>query len=151
MTMGYRRAGGLTLLVLACGVSLVQAHHSFVATYDLGRPTRIAGRLTQFDWANPHCKFVLEAQSGDGQVATWTFEGGSPVTLSRRGLRRGDLQAGDSLIVEGYQARSGKRLVDAQRITLPDGRVFDVGTPGHGSSGMGRTPAPGEPRAAARQ
>ena len=125
------------LLVATCGAPVVQAHHSFVATYDLGKPIRISGRLTQANWVNPHSTFVLQATGEDGRVSTWTFEGGSPVTLSRRGFHKDDLHVGDVLTIDGYAARSGRRLVDAQRMTLPDGRVFSVGTPGHGASDSG--------------
>ena len=131
------RRSACVLLVAACGAPVVQAHHSFVATYDCGKPIRVSGRLTQANWVNPHSTFVLQATGEDGRVSTWTFEGGSPVTLSRRGFHKDDLHVGDVLTIDGYAARSGRRLVDAQRMTLPDGRVFSVGTPGHGASDSG--------------
>ena len=122
-----------TVLALACGAPVARAHHSFVATYDLARPVRITGRLTRANWINPHCSFVLESRGVDGKASSWTFEAGSPVTLSRRGFHKGDIQVGDSLTIDGYGSRSGSHLVDAQRMTLPDGRAFNVGTPGHGA------------------
>ncbi len=39
---------------------------------------------------------------------------------------------GDTLIVDGYLARSGGKIIDARRVTLPNGRVVSGGTPGDG-------------------
>jgi len=53
--------------------------------------------------------------------------------LSRRGFKRGDVKLGDTLIVDGYRAKDGSRLIDARRVTLPDGRTIYGGTPGDGA------------------
>ena len=60
----------------------------------------------------------------DGKAINWTFEGGSPTALSRRGFKRNDIKLGDTIIVDGYRARDGSRLVDAKRIALANGRII---------------------------
>ena len=59
--------------------------------------------------------------------------------MSRRGFKQGDINLGDTLIVQGYLAKSGARIVDGRLVTLPDGRIVNGGTPGDG--GPGSTPA----------
>lgn len=130
------------------GAASVHAHHSFAAMYDSGKPIRLVGKLTKVEWVNPHSHFVLEVKGRDGQVQVWSVEGAGPGALSRRGFNRSDVKVGDTLIVDGYLARSGKRVIDGQRVTLPDGRVFQSGSAGIGGPGSGAAPLP-DGRAAA--
>ncbi len=58
--------------------------------------------------------------------------------LSRRGWKRGDVKYGDTLVVDGYLAKDGTRMIDARRIKLPTGRIIYGGTPGDGGPGDGQ-------------
>jgi hypothetical protein len=128
----------LSLLPLAAA----QAHHSFAAMYDAGKPIRLVGKLVKVEWVNPHSHFDLEVKGRDGQLHLWSVEGAGPGALSRRGFNKSDVKVGDTLIVDGYLARSGKRVIDGQRVTLPDGRVFQSGSSGTGGPGSGAAPLP---------
>lgn len=119
------------VVALAGGAPLL-AHHSFAAQYDPTKAVRITGTLSKVEWTNPHTYFYLDVKDEDGQVATWGCEGASPASLSRRGFKRGDVKLGDTLIVDGYRARDGSRLMDARRVTLPDGRIISGASPGDG-------------------
>ncbi len=66
----------------------------------------------------------------------WGCEGGGPGALSRRGFKRGDIKLGDKIIVDGYVAKDGSHLIDARRITLPDGRKLYGGSEGDGGPGQ---------------
>ena len=48
------------------------------------------------------------------------------------------MKLGDLLVVDGYLAKDGTRLIDARRIKLPDGRAIYGGTPGDGGPGDGQ-------------
>lgn len=125
------------------------AHHSFAAMYDATRPIRLTGRLVKVEWVNPHAHFVLEVKGRNGEVTTWSVEGAGPGALSRRGFNKSDVKIGDTLIVDGYLARSGKRVIDGQRVTLPDGRVFQSGSTGAEGPGGNAAPLPAAPAASA--
>jgi hypothetical protein len=47
-------------------------------------------------------------------------------------MKRGDLKIGDTIVVDGYLAKDGSHLIDARRVTLPDGRNIYGGSPGDG-------------------
>jgi hypothetical protein len=125
-------------------VAPAQAHHSFAAMYDINKPVRLVGKLTKVEWTNPHSYFHLDVKSSDGQVYSWACEGAGPGALSRRGFKKGDIKIGDTVVVDGYLAKTGARIIDARRVTLPDGRVVNGGTPGDG--GPGDPAAAGAPR-----
>ena len=128
------------LAILAASVSLAAAlpllaHHSFAAEFDATKAIRVTGTLTKVEWTNPHTYFFIEVKEGNGSVSKWSCEAGSPGALSRRGFKKGDLKLGDSVIVDGYRAKDGSRLMDARRVTLPDGRVVSGASAGDGGPG----------------
>lgn len=118
-------------VVLASGIRLL-AHHSFAAEFDGSKAIRLTGTLAKVEWTNPHSYFYIDVRGDDGQVVRWGCEAGSPGALSRRGFKRGDLKLGDTVIVDGYRAKDGSNLVDARRVTLPDGRVVSGASAGDG-------------------
>jgi hypothetical protein len=134
------------LAILAAIVSLsavvpLLAHHSFAAEFDGSKALRLTGTLTKIEWTNPHTYFYVDVKEENGNVVKWGCEAGSPGALSRRGFKRGDLKLGDTVIVDGYRAKDGSRLIDARRVTLPDGRIVSGASAGDGGPGdTGRNP-----------
>jgi len=121
----------VTGVLLAAAMPVI-AHHSFAAEFDAGKAIRVTGALTKIEWTNPHTYFYLEVKEENGEVVKWSCEAGSPGALSRRGFKRGDLKLGDTIIVDGYRAKDGSRLMDARRVTLPDGRIVSGASAGDG-------------------
>ncbi len=126
----------IQLIVCSAALALaslrLSAHHSFAAEFDASKALRITGTLAKIEWTNPHSYFYLDVKSDTGEVVRWTCEAGSPGALSRRGFKRGDLKLGDTIIVDGYGAKDGSRLIDARRVTLPDGRIVSGASAGDG-------------------
>jgi hypothetical protein len=114
-------------VVLACftfaGGATLLAHHSFAAEFDAQKAVRVTGTLTKIEWTNPHSYFYLDGKDDTGTAGKWTCEAAAPGALSRQGFRKGDLKLGDTIIVDGYRAKDGSNMMDAQRVTLPDGRI----------------------------
>ena len=119
------------LLLAAAGARLV-AHHSFAATFDASKAVRVTGTLAKVEWTNPHIYFYVDAKDEKGTVVRWACESGAPGALSRRGFKRNLLKLGDELIVDGYQAKNGANLMDARRVTLPDGQILVGASAGDG-------------------
>lgn len=128
----------LAICIAACPAA---AHHPFGAQYDAAKPVRLIGKLTKIEWTNPHAYFYLEVTNAKGEKVEWTLETAAPGALSRRGFNKGDIKIGDTLIVDGYLAKSGAKLADARRVTLPDGRTLYGGTVGDGGPGDGTAEA----------
>ncbi|WP_116809801.1 DUF6152 family protein [Steroidobacter cummioxidans] len=140
--MNLRNSFVLSAALASLLLSSAEAHHSFAAMYDAAKPVRLVGKLVKVEWTNPHSYFHLEVTGKDGNLATWACEGAGPGALSRRGFNKSDIKIGDTLIVDGYLAKAGGKIIDARRVTLPDGKVVSGGTPGDGGPGdtTGATP-----------
>src|SRR5207244_4325852 len=125
------------LATLIMGVSVawaapLLAHHSFAAEFDGTKVIRLNGALAKIEWTNPHSYFYIDVKDESGAVSRWGCEAGSPGALSRRGFKRGDIKLGDTIIVDGYRAKDGSNLIDARRVTLPDGRIVSGASAGDG-------------------
>jgi hypothetical protein len=104
------------------------AHHSFAAEFDGSKPVRLVGKITRVEWTNPHSYFYVDVADDKGTVTNWACEGASPLALTRRGWKKGDLKLGDTIVVDGYRARDGSHFLNARRVTFPDGRSLDSGS-----------------------
>ena len=108
------------------------AHHSFAAVFDASKAIRVTGTLAKVEWTNPHIYFYLDVADDKGTVVRWACESAAPGALSRRGFKRSLLKLGDTLIVDGYQAKNGANLMDARRVTLHDGTILSGASAGDG-------------------
>jgi hypothetical protein len=133
--MNFRNSLLLGAALASLLFASAQAHHSFAAMYDAGKPVRLVGKLTKVEWVNPHSYFHLEVTAKDGTTSAWACEGAAPGALSRRGFDKSDIKIGDTLIVDGYMAKAGGKIIDARRVTLPNGKIVSGGTPGDGGPG----------------
>ncbi len=101
----------------------VFAHHSFSAEYDRNQPVTLSGRVTRVEWVNPHAMVYVDVSAPSGKVTNWEFELGSPNGLMRIGWNRYSLKKGDQITVRGFRARDQSNLVNANLITLADGKT----------------------------
>lgn len=109
------------------------AHHAFAAEYDIDKPITLKGTLTKVEWINPHGWVYVDVKDASGKVLNWTIEFGAPNALLRRGFRKTDFPVGSEVEVKGYRAKSGKEVVAATTVKLPDGRNFFAGSEGTGA------------------
>ena len=120
------------LLAAALGALLLAAvpgwgHHAFAAEFDIKKPVKLQGTVTQMEWVNPHAWIHIDVKSPDGKVTSWMVEGGSPNILLRRGFTKKSLEPGTEVVVEGYQAKNGENRANGSNITFKDGKRLFVG------------------------
>jgi hypothetical protein len=120
------------LLLVAVGGARIAAHHSFAATFDASKAIRVTGTLAKVEWTNPHIYFYVDVTDDKGTVVRWACESAAPGALSRRGFKRSLLKLGETLVVDGYQAKNGANLMDARRVTLANGQILSGASAGDG-------------------
>jgi Family of unknown function (DUF6152) len=105
--------------------SVLAAHHSVPAVYDISKTITIRGVVTKTEWMNPHARFWVDAKNDDGTVSIWEMELPGMIALVRAQVTRDSIRQGDQVTVVIFQAKDGSRLAHALALTLPDGRVMN--------------------------
>jgi len=115
--------------VLGCAMSVpLSAHHSFAAEFDGTAVVTLRGVITKIERINPHGYIYIDVKSPDGSVANWAVETGAPNALAWLGVKRDSLPVGKEVIITGFRAKDGSHAINGNKITLPDGTDFMLGT-----------------------
>jgi len=126
---GVRVLVGLLLAAMPAG-----AHHSFSAEFDIEKPIKLTGTITEMRWSNPHAWIYVDVKDETGMVVSWAFEMVGANALVRRGWRPADVPIGTLVTLDGWAARSGKPAANTSTIVLPDGRRLFAGSPPTGET-----------------
>lgn len=98
-------------------------HHSHVAEFEFNAPVPLAGMVTRVEWTNPHVWIDVHV-GPDQSDRRWAIEGDAPGALLGHGWQRDSLAPGMSLIVNGFAAKSSKRVACERDVVLPTGQTM---------------------------
>lgn len=118
-------AAALAVAASTLGAGIARAHHSFAVFFaDDKAIVSVRGKVTGFDFKNPHGLIRIETKDASGAVVQWKAETNSPTILERRGWSRDSLKAGEEITIEGWQARDGSRYMRLRKATRADGTTI---------------------------
>ena len=103
----------------------VAAHHSF-AMFDQTERVSLKGKVTEFQWTNPHAFIQISVPDAAGTREDWSIELNSPNNLRRQGWKSTSLKAGDEVTVVMFPLRdlTGHKGGLFVEVTLADGTVL---------------------------
>jgi hypothetical protein len=96
------------LLAIAATLALsvaAYAHHSYAATYDTAKEIKLAGKLMQFAFKNPHSYVTIQAPDAKGKMQRWSVEWAGTSQLATRGINQETLKVGDEINIVGRPSR----------------------------------------------
>jgi len=117
MTKKLFACAALLLSLLTAELTAL-AHHSFSAVFDDKKPIKLTGMVTKVEWQNPHTWFYMDVKDDTGKATNWGMEMGSPNLLIRSGWNRNSMKVGDVVTIEGFRARDGSNIGNAQVVVL---------------------------------
>src|SRR5262245_6304383 len=78
-----RRVLLLTFIGIMAVSMAALAHHSYAATYDTSKETKLEGKLIQFQFRNPHSYVTIQAPDAKGKMQRWSVEWAGTSQLGR--------------------------------------------------------------------
>ena len=115
------------LIVALAGIGLMLAavplfaHHSFMAEYG-GAAVTVKGKLTKFDWVNPHSWAYVEVTTADGKKVEWKGETPPVNLLFRNGWTKPMVEkwvaTGEEVTLTGTPAKDGSNHLFATDLTI---------------------------------
>jgi hypothetical protein len=123
------------LVLVSFGASLsLQAHHSFAAAYDTGKPITVEGTIIEVRLTNPHSWFFLEVKNAaTGKTDRWAFEAGTPSGMIRNGYKPNELKAGTPVTIKGFPAKDPTQKAGMlQQLITADGKTYGMFGPQEG-------------------
>lgn len=122
---------GLALLVSGPAA----AHHSFAAAYNMQVPISIVGQVVEVRLTNPHSHFFLDVTAENGETVRWKFEAGTPSGMLRNGYSPQVIKQGDTVTINGFQARDASNNGMLRELITADGTLYGMFGPQDGGAG----------------
>ena len=114
---------GLAILAVALPLA---AHHSFSAEYG-GAAVALTGKVTAFEWVNPHSWLSVEVTNADGTKTVWRGETPPVNALYRNGwtkpMTEEMVMKAEVVTMRGTPAKDGSHHIFATGVTRGDGKT----------------------------
>jgi len=117
------RSAALVITLGAVGTAApAAAHHSF-AMFDLSTHKLVEGRVTDWNYNNPHSWLIIEGLDANGEMTTWSFEGAAPVHAARQGVTGNTFSKGELVRVIMSPLRDGRNAGAVCFVVKEDGSL----------------------------
>ena len=115
--------GGFAALATTVGL---HAHHSVTGQYDPKAAVTVEGIVVEVRIRNPHSQMRMEVVNAAKRTEVWALEMDDVDDMAEQGITSKTLRAGDKLVIFGFPARDGSRLLHVQRLHRPsDGLKYE--------------------------
>jgi hypothetical protein len=111
---------GFLVVGLVINGVILQAHHAVAGIYDLNKEVVLHGVLKKLNFTNPHASIELSVPDKDGKVTDWILTTASVTTLTREGINKTSMKAGEILKVTILPARNGNPAGFIRSLQLGD-------------------------------
>jgi hypothetical protein len=118
------RASALTAVLSLAAAPPALAHHGG-GTFDNTKEIKLTGKLTKFDFINPHSWIYFDVADKDGKVAKFRCETRAATVLRRSGWRPEMFRLGQTIVIEGQPDRNDPNSCYLNTIVLEDGSRAD--------------------------
>ena len=122
-----RSLASLVLSLAGISASATSLAHHSTSMFEPEKRVTLTGTVKEFQWTNPHAWIQVTVKTPDGTSTDWSFECGSPNTLSRQGWKPSTLKPGDEITVVANPMKDGTSAGLMFTVALADGRMLGPG------------------------
>ena len=97
-----------SFIAIAAVAAPAAAHHSF-ALFDVNKTVSLEGRVSSFEWSNPHSWIKLEVPNEQNTADEWLIELPSAGALAREGWNKNYIKVGERLILRVNPLKDGRK------------------------------------------
>ena len=97
------------------------AHHSVSSVYERNSVT-LKGRVTGYEWANPHSIISIAVTDPSGKTEEWHAEILPPTEMAKAGWTRETLHQGDEVSMTGRPGKYAQHVMWLEYLVTADGR-----------------------------
>ena len=132
-------AGGLLV-----GSASLFAHHGTANVYDNSKAVVMKGKLTKFEWTNPHNQIYFDVVDDKGVTTHWVAATEPPQVMLELGWTRRSLPVGEDATFYVFVAKNGSPVGNLQKVVLANGTELTTVRPpaGRGEGAAAGTPPP---------
>lgn len=87
----------------------VYGHHGFTTIFDMNSVLTFQGKVSRYDWRNPHVYIYVEVPDATGALLEWQLEGDPTPIMTRSGWTPSILTPGDQVAVRINPDRNSER------------------------------------------
>ena len=98
----------LPLIAIAAAAAPAAAHHSF-ALFDVNKTVSIEGKVSSFEWSNPHSWIKLDVVGDKDVAGQWLIELPGAGALAREGWNKNYIKVGERLILRVNPLKDGRK------------------------------------------
>jgi len=128
MIPGRRIHWACAAIIILAMAGAAAAHHSF-AVYDHSRTVTLKGKVTKWQWTNPHAYLDIDVRDASGAVKRYVLEGTSINMLQRVGWRSNMIKVGDEVKVEFAPLLTGEPAGLLLEVTFANGEKRELPVP----------------------
>jgi hypothetical protein len=114
----------VVILALVSAAIPTSAHHAWPVNNS--QFVTVKGKVTGFNWENPHPMITLEVQTNNGGIEKWLIGGPAINRMEANGWTRTTVKTGDVITGIGYQFTDGQKILRLERVLLADGKEIRV-------------------------
>src|SRR5690349_16857826 len=118
---------GLMFAAAVLAAAPAFAHHG-AGVFEPEKKVTVSGKVTDFQFVNPHVLVYMTVKGSDGKDVQWGGELTSPNRLARdeRAVKwhKEILKPGDTITVTGHPARNGAPMMNILKIVDAQGTVL---------------------------
>jgi len=126
--MKVKFAAVVTGMFLVLTAVSTYAHHPFAAEFDWKKPVTLTGKVTKFEWTNPHSYLYLDGKDESGGQTSWKLEMGNAKALDNLGWNKSTVKAGDEITVDAWLSKSSPNNAGVKTVRLSNGRELRGGS-----------------------